>query len=90
MFRSIWIAAGAAVLLAVGALTAVAANSHGKAVSTLATTTTLNGEAKGDAISAMASAKGEAKSDAALDPPTLAAWTMLTNELMNLDEVLNK
>ncbi len=23
-------------------------------------------------------------------PPTLAAWTMLANELMNLDEVLNK
>jgi hypothetical protein len=33
---------------------------------------------------------GEATSDAALDAPTLAAWTMLTNELMNLDEVLNK
>ena len=25
-----------------------------------------------------------------LDPPTLAAWTMLANELMNLDEFLNK
>jgi hypothetical protein len=33
---------------------------------------------------------GESKADPALDPPTLAAWTMLTNELMNLDEVLNK
>ena len=33
---------------------------------------------------------GEVKADAALDPPTLAAWTMVTNELMNLDEVLNK
>jgi hypothetical protein len=33
---------------------------------------------------------GESKRDAALDDPTLAAWTMLTNELMNLDEVLNK
>jgi hypothetical protein len=33
---------------------------------------------------------GEAKADAALDPATLAAYTMLTNELMNLDEVLNK
>jgi hypothetical protein len=33
---------------------------------------------------------GESPSDAALDVPTLAAWTMLTNELMNLDEVLNK
>lgn len=35
-------------------------------------------------------AVGESKADASLDPPTLAAWTMLANELMNLDEVLNK
>jgi hypothetical protein len=35
-------------------------------------------------------AVGQAPVDAKLDPPTLAAWTMLTNELMNLDEVLNK
>lgn len=35
-------------------------------------------------------AEGESKADATLDPTTLAAWTMLTNELMNLDEVLNK
>ena len=33
---------------------------------------------------------GESKADPALDPATLAAWTMLANELMNLDEVLNK
>ena len=33
---------------------------------------------------------GESKPDPALDPATLAAWTMLANELMNLDEVLNK
>ena len=33
---------------------------------------------------------GQSPVDAKLDPPTLAAWTMLTNELMNLDEVLNK
>ena len=33
---------------------------------------------------------GESKPDAALDAKTLAAWTMLANELMNLDEVLNK
>ena len=33
---------------------------------------------------------GESKPDASLDRPTLAAWTMLVNELMNLDEVLNK
>jgi len=33
---------------------------------------------------------GETKPDAKLDPPTLAAYTMVANELMNLDEVLNK
>ena len=33
---------------------------------------------------------GESPVDPKLDPPTLAAWTMLTNEMMNLDEVLNK
>jgi hypothetical protein len=33
---------------------------------------------------------GESRPDASLDAPTLAAWTMLVNELMNLDEVLNK
>jgi hypothetical protein len=33
---------------------------------------------------------GEVKADASIDAPTLAAWTMLVNELMNLDEVLNK
>jgi uncharacterized protein DUF1553 len=35
-------------------------------------------------------ATGESKPDPALDPKSLAAWTMLANELMNLDEVLNK
>jgi hypothetical protein len=35
-------------------------------------------------------AVGETKADPALDAGTLAAWTMLANELMNLDEVLNK
>jgi Protein of unknown function (DUF1553)/Protein of unknown function (DUF1549)/Concanavalin A-like lectin/glucanases superfamily/Planctomycete cytochrome C len=33
---------------------------------------------------------GESKADPALAPSTLAAWTMLANELMNLDEFLNK
>ncbi len=33
---------------------------------------------------------GESKADPKLDAPTLAAWTMLVNELMNLDEVLCK
>ena len=35
-------------------------------------------------------AVGESKSDPALDAATLAAWTMLANEMLNLDEVLNK
>ena len=33
---------------------------------------------------------GDSKADEKLDPATFAAWTMLANELMNLDEVLNK
>jgi hypothetical protein len=33
---------------------------------------------------------GESKADSNLDVSSLAAWTMLVNELMNLDEVLNK
>jgi hypothetical protein len=35
-------------------------------------------------------AVGESKADASLDAATLATWTMLVNQLMNLDEVLNK
>ncbi|HLJ10200.1 MAG TPA: DUF1553 domain-containing protein, partial [Planctomycetaceae bacterium] len=35
-------------------------------------------------------AVGESKADPALAAPILAAWTMLANEMMNLDEVLNK
>ncbi|MDW8207263.1 MAG: DUF1553 domain-containing protein [Chloroherpetonaceae bacterium] len=33
---------------------------------------------------------GETPPDASIAPERLAAWTMLTNQLMNLDEVLNK
>ena len=33
---------------------------------------------------------GDSKPDAKFDVPTLAAYTMVANELMNLDEVLNK
>jgi hypothetical protein len=33
---------------------------------------------------------GESKADPALDQPTLAAYAMVANELMNLDEALNK
>jgi hypothetical protein len=35
-------------------------------------------------------AVGASTADASLDVRTLAAWTMLANELLNLDEVLNK
>ena len=35
-------------------------------------------------------AVGETKPNGQLDPTELAGWTMLVNELMNLDEVLNK
>jgi hypothetical protein len=33
---------------------------------------------------------GESKPDASIPPADLAAWTMIANQLMNLDEVLNK
>lgn len=33
---------------------------------------------------------GESPSDSSLDQAELAAWTMLANQMMNLDEVLNK
>ena len=33
---------------------------------------------------------GESKPDAALNAAELATWTMIVNELLNLDEVLNK
>jgi hypothetical protein len=33
---------------------------------------------------------GESKADPALPPAQLAAWTMVANELLNLDEVINK
>jgi len=35
-------------------------------------------------------AVGESKADPALDVATLAVWTMVVNQLFNLDEVLNK
>lgn len=35
-------------------------------------------------------AVGESKADPGIPPAKLAGWTMLANELMNLDEVLNK
>ena len=41
-----------------------------------------------DAIKLLA--VGESKRDESLAAPDHAAWTMLVNQLMNLDEVLNK
>ncbi len=35
-------------------------------------------------------AVGEMKADAKMDPSLLAAWTMVCNQMMNLDEALNK
>jgi hypothetical protein len=35
-------------------------------------------------------AVGESEPDPSLDATELAAWTMLANQLINLDEVLNK
>ncbi len=35
-------------------------------------------------------AEGESKADPSIAPAKLAAWTMLANEVLNLDEVLNK
>ena len=35
-------------------------------------------------------AVGESKADPSLDHPTLAAYTMVANQLLNMDEVLNK
>jgi hypothetical protein len=35
-------------------------------------------------------AVGESKADGSIDPVQFAGWTMLANQLMNLDEVLNK
>ena len=63
--RPLMIATAAAAVLAGGLITAVAANAHGSTISKLATTTTLTGEARGDAVGALASARGEKTSDAA-------------------------
>ncbi|HVH64540.1 MAG TPA: hypothetical protein VM674_00775 [Candidatus Acidoferrum sp.] len=65
MFRSITIAVAVAAVLTAGAITAFASNAHGKAVSHLARTTTLDGAARGEAISTLASSQGDAKSDEA-------------------------
>ena len=35
-------------------------------------------------------AVGESPADTAIAPPVLAAWTMLCNQLLNLDEAVNK
>ena len=35
-------------------------------------------------------AVGESKSDASIDVPEFATWTMLASDILNLDEALNK
>lgn len=65
MVRSILIAAAATAVLAVGAVSAFASNTHGKAVSHLARTTTLEAAARGEAVSTLASSKGDVTADAA-------------------------
>jgi mono/diheme cytochrome c family protein len=51
----------------------------------------LTAQYKGAPADAQAVIKvGETKPDATLDPSTLAAWTLLCNQVLNLDEVLNK
>ena len=42
-----------------------------------------------DAAKALIS-NGETKADPALDAPELAAWTLVSSQLLNLDETLNK
>jgi hypothetical protein len=61
MLRSIMIVAAAAGLLAVGAMSAVAGNAHGKAGGALATSATV----KGNSLSAIARATGELQASAA-------------------------
>jgi mono/diheme cytochrome c family protein len=46
-------------------------------------------EAKPDEAKALI-AVGESKPDAEIPAPKLAAWTMISSQMMNLDEVLNK
>jgi hypothetical protein len=58
------------------------------AEATLADFQAYYGQHQGDAQKLIA--VGESKPDASLDQAQLAAWTMLANELLNLDEVLNK
>ena len=57
-------------------------------VESLSRLTAFYGDHAADAASLIKT--GESKADASLDPTILAAWTMLCNEMMNLDEVLNK
>jgi hypothetical protein len=67
MLRSIIIGVAATGLLAAGALSAVAANRHGNAVSDLARGTALTSEAKGETVSALAGTKSSAKEAAGAD-----------------------
>ena len=48
------------------------------------------GPDKTGAMKALVKRHADPLADGALDPGELAAWTVLANQLMNLDEVLNK
>lgn len=65
MLRSMATLAAAAAVIVGAVLTATTANAHGSLVNTLATTTTLAGEARGDSVSKLASAAGKSRSRAA-------------------------
>jgi hypothetical protein len=75
MLRSILIGAAAAGLLIVGALTGLASNSHGTAVRQLATSSTLKGEARGDAVSALAKGAAQAATGATTTTSTTPQTT---------------
>ena len=46
--------------------------------------------ASSETSSAALVSNGESKADAALDVSELAAWTLVSSQLLNLDETLNK
>ncbi|HET9847409.1 MAG TPA: hypothetical protein VFR68_02495 [Candidatus Dormibacteraeota bacterium] len=91
MLRSILITAAATAVLAVGAVSAFASNSHGKAVSHLARTTTLEAAARAEAVSTLASSKGDVIADAAkADAKTDAAAREAEQDTDEADEATDE
>ena len=87
MFRSISIALAIAGVLAVGALTAVAANAHGSSVSRLATSTALKAAAKSDTPKAEAAANATDTDTEATDEATDAGAGAATDKNAHGDAV---